>query len=410
VKRTAGALAALIFSGCMHVESTTRVERGPLLGQTHRAQVLEGDVKGALSVEWPSLVVTITGADTCRDLTVEEYAEDHITERTSAAAGPALSTGISTILAGAALYGVSFLVSGSPNTQVIDASGHYGASTRQVLQGWSVVLGGVGVPAVIVGLVTSLKTGEDVRTERVEQVVSQRDEVCHQRPLVGPVVLRAGAVQGPERLTAADGLVRFAPPELPGPVDQVLFAGRKVTLDAEGQAALDGYVACAGLEAPPGPLAELDERALVARIDLLHRCHAVRGAAVDASVASAEAELTRRRQPVREGPRFESYEEALRTVKPGLRLTRTSSQWEHPGSLDGETAQLEAVVAERTADHLVLQVGAHRVVLSLPAQPSWPERFEAGTRVEVVAHFEGQETLGREVLPRARALWVRGAW
>ena len=73
---------------CTAIDSTTRVERVPLLRTFERPVLLPGGVTSDVRVEWPLLKLTVIGYDVCRAQTVEEYAEEKITERTSGASGP----------------------------------------------------------------------------------------------------------------------------------------------------------------------------------------------------------------------------------------------------------------------------------------------------------------------------------
>ena len=120
-----------LASGCMHVETTTRVERGPMLRSFEREQVVEGGARATVTAKWPELTVGLRGHDTCRVQTVEEYAEEQTTERTSRSAGPALSAGIVNGLAGIILLSVSQFVSNDFNKSMIDINGRFPPSPRQ---------------------------------------------------------------------------------------------------------------------------------------------------------------------------------------------------------------------------------------------------------------------------------------
>ena len=83
------------------------------------------------------------------------------------------------------LFAVSFAVSRAPDTNVIDRGGNYGPSTQQYMQAATAITLGVGLPALGVGLLTKARTGDEVVTQRAEQVVSQKDVRCNERPATG---------------------------------------------------------------------------------------------------------------------------------------------------------------------------------------------------------------------------------
>ena len=56
--RAALAILALGAAGCVHVETTTRTERGPLLRTFERQQVVEGAVRATVTAQWPRLFVS----------------------------------------------------------------------------------------------------------------------------------------------------------------------------------------------------------------------------------------------------------------------------------------------------------------------------------------------------------------
>ena len=240
-------LLALPLAACTAVDSTTRTERGPMLRSFERPVLLQGGVTSDVRVDWPLLKLTVVGYDVCRAEQVEEYAEEKITERTSTASGPALSTGIANTLASGVLLAVSFVVASSANTNVIDAGGYYGPSTRQYLQGASLVTLGIGVPALIVGLIARARTGEDVQTQRAEQVVSQKDVRCNERPVTGPMTLVSaqGAVLPAQ---VADGALDLDGTKVKLVPEAMKFADRDIELTEEARTLFSAWGACVALE------------------------------------------------------------------------------------------------------------------------------------------------------------------
>src|SRR6185369_3124046 len=115
---------------------------------------------------------------------------------------------------------------------------------RNMARGWSIGLLCVGVPALAVGIVQALRTGEEIETVKVEQVASQRDETCNARRVDGPVYLRAtdGTVAGPAPTT--QGAVTFEAKQLSADIDAFVFYEREVTLDDASKSLLTSFNGC----------------------------------------------------------------------------------------------------------------------------------------------------------------------
>ncbi len=416
--RRAALLLGLLLCGCTAVEATTRTERGPLLRTFERPVLLEGGVSADVRVAWPQLKLTVVGHDVCRAQTVEEYAEEKITERTSNAAGPALSTGIANVLASAILFGVSYAVSAQPNQQLIDAAGNYGASTRQILQGASLVTLGVGVPALVVGLVARFRSGEDVEALRAEQVVSQRDARCNDRPVSGAATL-VSAQGATVPLQVVDGALDVDGSTLALVPETLRFSEREVELSEDAQLQFSAWAACVALAQDPRPLEALSETGLLTRAEQLRECRRVRGAELGGAVKGVDDELQRRREsgsPAAWAPgtNVASFEEAVSAYAPRLTLSPTSKDLavlDAPAAAEGQAVLLEGLVSEGiTANIGVVQVGERQVFLFIPPKKAWGGDFPNGTRVEAVALLAGTQTLGERTLPLLRAVWMRTAW
>lgn len=405
--------------GCTAVDSTTRVERGPLLRTFERPVLLEGGVTSDVRVDWPQLKLTVVGYDVCRAQQVEEYAEEKITERTSSAAGPSLSTGIANTLASAVLLGLSFVVNSAADTNVIDAGGRYGPSTRQYLQGASLVTLGIGVPALAVGLIARWRSGEEIEAQRAEQVVSQKDVRCNERPVTGPMTL-VSAQGVPLPLQAVDGALDVDGTRLTLIPDSMRFAEREVELSEEAQATFASWAACVALEQDRAQALEsLSETGLLARAERLRECRRVRGEALADVVKAADAELARRREtgsPAAWAPgtNVSTFEEAVAAYAPALRLSATSKDLavlDAPEAAEGRAVLLEGIVGEGLTENIgIIQVGERQLFLFIPPRKAWGGSFPNGTRVEVVALIAGRQTLGEKSLPLLRAVWMRTAW
>jgi hypothetical protein len=407
------------LASCTALESTTRIERGPLLRSFERPVLLEGGVTSDVRVDWPLLKLTVVGYDVCRAQQVEEYAEEKITERTSGAAGPALSTGIAFTLASGILLAVSFAVTAGADLNLIDAGGRYGPSTRQYLQGASMITLGIGVPALAVGLVGRARAGEDVVAQRAEQVTSQKDVRCNERPVSGPLSL-ASAQGASLALTVGDGALDVDGTKLQLVPDALRFADREVELTEEAATLFNSWAACVSLEQEKTKTIEsLSETGLLARAEKLRECRIVRGDALKDAVSAVDAELTRRREtgsPAAWAPgtNVSTFEEAVSAYAPSLKLAANSKDLavlDAPEAVEGRAVLLEGIVGEGITENIgIIQLGDRQVFLFIPPKKSWGGDFPNGTRVEVVALISGRQTLGERNLPLLRAVWMRSAW
>lgn len=420
MRRALAVLAVgLLATGCLRIEATTRVERGPLLRTFDRPLLLEGGVSADARVDWPALKLTFVAHDVCRALTVEEYAEDHITERTAPSVGPSLSTGLANVMASAVLFAVSFVVSRAPDTTRIDGGGRYGPSTQQYVQGASLITLGVGLPALAVGLIGKAQSGDVVETVRAEQVVNQKDARCNERPANGPAALlsaRGVALARP----VVDGALDVVATDFKEAPESVRFADREVELDEPSRERVAGFGACVQLELDGAPTLEgMGETALLARAERLRLCRTVRGDAVAEAIRLVDEELRRRREggnpgAFAPGSSVASFEAAVAAYAPTVRLAPSSKDLvllATPESSEGRAVLLEGVVAEGLTENIgVIQVGEQQVFVFIPPKRAWQERFEVGTRVEAVALMAGKQTLGERTLPLLRAVWMRNAW
>lgn len=408
------------LASCTTIDTNTRVERGPLLRTYERPVLLPGGVTSDVRVEWPLLKLTVIGYDVCRAQTVEEYAEEKITERTSNASGPALSTGIAFTLASGILLAVSFAVTAAADTSVIDAGGNYGPSTRQYLQGASLITLGIGLPSLAVGLIARARSGEESVAQRAEQVVSQKDVRCNERPATGPLtMLSAQGATLP--LQVADGALDLDGSKLPLIPESMKFADREVELTEEAQATFAAWAACVSLEQEANKtLDSLSETGLLARAERLRECRRVRGDQLNDAVSAVDAELTRRREsgsPAAWAPgtNVSTFEEAVSAYAPSLKLSPNSKDLavlDTPEAAEGRAVLLEGIVGEGITENIgIIQIGERQVFLFIPPKRAWGNaNFPNGTRVEVVALISGRQTLGERTLPLLRAVWMRTAW
>ena len=410
-------LPLLLAAGCVPVESQTRTERGPLLRAYDQPQVVEGGVRADLTAEWPKLSFVVDGYDTCRVLHLEEYAEEVTTEKSSPAAGPALSVGVAGTAVGAVLLATLPLYSNDPNKTVIDGSGHYGASTRQQVTGWGIGTLAVGLPALVVGLVGYFHQGEETVTKKTEQVSGQEDRECNPRPMVGPLELM-GEGGSSASVTIADGKGVLDAKDVQSPYfDHLRFYGRPVELEDSARRALDAFSACIQLDRQPvASLELLTSSDLFKRLERTRACHLLR-ADMEAAAKALEAELSRRREggePIATpGAAVDSYEAALAAYTPKVKLAPNSPDLAllaNAGQLVNQAVVLDGVVEEGiTANIGVVQVGDRSVYLFIPSDHAWGGDFPNGTRMEAVAVVTGMQTLDDRTLPLLRAVWMRPA-
>jgi hypothetical protein len=415
------ALASLlaVCTACAPIERTVRTERGPLLRSFSRQQVVEGGLRGQVQVAWPRLEVQVAEHDVCRELAIDEYAEERITERSAPAAGPAFSTGIATTLAAGLLLGISFLLSSAPDTTVIDTAGRFGPAPRTVMQGWSLVALGIGLPALAVGGIAMLRTGEDVEQRKVEQETGQKDVECNLRGVSGALRL-VGARGDVGAVVLKDGAGSVEAGALKGLVDELVLAERPVQLDERGLLTLAAFSACLALEAEGARAPEsLGEGALLARVDKLRTCRQVRPDALVEQLEAAEAEVSRRRETgapgaFAPGPTVASFEDAVSAYAPRLSFKAGSpdlAKLDAPDALNGQAVFMKGIVSAGLAENIgVLQLGEREVFVFIPPKRAWGGDFGNGARVEAVAVMAGWQTVGEKTLPLARLVWMRPAF
>jgi hypothetical protein len=411
------AWVCVLLCGCITMEDTVRTERGPLLRTFERPLIVEGGVSGRLSVEWPKLSIALEGYDTCRTEKVEEYAEDKIREHRGTGAGASLSAGVAFTVAGGIGLGVSYALSNAPNMERIDTAGNYGPSARVTARGWSIAGLAIGVPALVVGIVQWLRTGEDVETVKVEQVASQRDETCNVRQIDGPIYLRVedGTAQGPA--ATKDSVATFEAKQLTADVDSFAFYEREVALDDASRSLLLAFNGCARLEreAVASPEA-LSTGALLKRLEAARACRQVRGDAVAQEQARLDAELSRRREGGEAGTflpgakRLNGFEEAVSAYPPRFTLEDGSADVGRPvEQLTSQSVLLKGrVQAGLSANIGVVSYAQREMFVFLPPDAPWAsEDFPLGVKVEVIGIVSGLQTVGELTAPLLRAIWMR---
>lgn len=418
MKRLVVGLMALTV-GCAPMQVERRTERGPLL-RTWKQEVKLGQrtVAATLAADWPRLDVKLVSADACRSEVHEEYAEEVVTVRSDTSAAPTIAGGLAQVGLGGGLLLATPLFSDEPDRGAIDREGRYGASSRKIATGWGVALVALGLPSLITGFVRLASGGEERELRKVDTVASLRDEPCDARPAQGVVqFVGAGLESAPRHVS--DGTLSVSAEALGGAsVAGLLLDGEPVAISTQDAALLEAFSACVRLQGrpmEPEALAAQELEQLVALRSLAARCEDVPGSpgarwmeAVDAALrAQAEAEA------MPEGPRYESFEDAVAKLRPSLRVTADSADMaklEDARALKGQAVLLVGVLTRwLDLDSAVVEVGDARVLVRLSPRRMWAADFARGSRVELVGVVEGAGELGEASVLKVRAEWMRPA-
>jgi hypothetical protein len=416
VRRASAGLLALLCA-CSLVHEETRDERGALLRSFERdGAPVPGGVRARAQAKWPELTLSFTSFELCRHEQVNEYAQDHIIEKTAPSAGPELATGVSTSLVGLGLFLARGLLSNTPNTSYIDGGGNYGPSDRTVAAGWSYTLMILGVPALVMGTVTLLQTGEKVTTSKVEEIASARDAPCNEKPVDGRVELLPPEGGAGKAFPTHEGVLVLRDSDLRGaPLGKVTLDGKPVLLAESEAPVVERYLAC--VRALPAPeqaaLADWPQERLEAAADTAHECELVSGSPAKELARALQAELERRPTgpPIPQGPRIASFDEAVAAYQPALHIGPRGdppSRLAEPMLQSGTAVQLQGMLLERVeANIAIIDVQGVRVLVFLPPLSPWVANLDNGSRVEVVGVYQGRQRLGSTEGPLVRAVWAR---
>ncbi len=397
------ALCLLLLAGCARLETTVRTERGAVFETKTLERVEVGAVMGEVRVEWPRVRITLTQLDVCREQTFERRPEVTVKEHASNATGPSLSMGIANVLASGVLFLTSLAVSSQPNENTIDLAGRYGPSTRQYVQGAGWVTLGIGLPALAVGLISALRSHDEVDTVVVEELASQHERDCHHRPYTGFVEVKAAGVNAPVNL---GGVLELDATTMTGPLRDVRAERGTVTMTDEAVATLESLNACLSLHSLVPERA--DEGSLFSQLELLVACRTVKPDA-SAAVEAVTGELNRRREGAssyRPVPRLSSYDEAVSVLAPKLDLSLAGDDL----SLHtGQAARFAGlVIAEPTLENVgLISLGEREVLVFVPPDAPWRDAFTLHARIEGIGVLQGVQLARDKRLPLLRAVWVR---
>jgi hypothetical protein len=406
--------------GCAPMQTERRVERGPLL-RTYAKQTRLGEQTVAAEVEaqWPRLQLRFTTAEVCRTEQHEEFMENVITERYEPSAGPAISAGAANTVVGAGLLLARPLFSADPDRDVIDREGRYGASSQRVATVWGVALLSLGVPALVTGIVQTLRAGEETETRKADAVVSLREESCNPQPASGTVEFAGGPGAPPEPRALTNGTLELTADEVRGmSFTGVLLGGEPAAISEENQELLATFRICSRVLGEPLEAAALQqeepEHLQVMRKRVLG-CKVIPGAPVEERVKQLDAALAARGtspEPT-DAPTVNSFEDAVAAYAPTLTIAEDSpalDKLQDPERLVGQAVLLRGVLERREEENIaVVQVGGTRVLVFVAPDRLWAQDFPRGSRVELVGVVMGRQRLGALEAPLVRAVWMRTA-
>jgi len=407
--RALAAAGVLLGSSCAGVVSETRTERGPLLRTYERQGSKEpAGLRGEVNALWPRLEVRVLASSVCRSEVVREYAEEVVTERSAKAAGPSLAMGVTTLAVGSALLLLRGSFSADPDFSVIDGSGHYGASQRQVATGWGIGLVLAGAPSILVGALGLFQSGESVSKRLVDQVSDARESRCDEYLVNGDLAVLGP--NGPQKGVATQqGKVSLPPEALRGTVVGLTLDGQPVWLDSEDEGELEAFRACARV-LPLGDDAALGQMPvpeLIVKLEAAKQCSSLPGTGGEEAAARLASALA-----AKAPPESETFEEAMSTLSPSVTLTPGSADLTrllHGGVEEGAAARLSGVVVRCVEPNVVLvEVGVQDVLVETDG--AWPDPGpRRGQKVEVVGVLVGQKVVGELDAPLLRAMSVRAA-
>ncbi len=413
--------AGLVLAvGCAPMQLERRVEHGPVL-RTYAKEVTLGVRTEAVEAEaqWPKLTLRFTTSEVCRTEQHEEYVENIITERYEPSAGPAISAGAANTAVGAGLLLARPLFSAEPDRDVIDREGRFGASSRRVATVWGAVLLSLGAPALVTGIIQTLRAGEETETRKADAVVSLREAPCHPQPASGTVEFAGGPGVQPEPRALTNGMLELTAEEVRGmSFTGVLLGGEPPAISEDGLELIATFRICSrvlGEQVDPAALAQEEAEHLQVMRRRVLGCKAIPGAPVEERVKQLDAALAARGtdpEPT-DAPTVNSFEEAVAAYAPALTITEDSpalDKLQDPERLVGQAVLLRGVLERREEENIaVVQVGGTRVLVFVAPDRLWAQDFPRGSRVELVGVVMGRQRLGALEAPLVRAVWMRTA-
>jgi hypothetical protein len=186
----------------------------------------------------------VASYESCYQEQVDEFLERRVVQYYAPSAAPTLAAGASNLVAGGALWLARNLFS--------PVAPPASPSPRQVATVTSYVLMGLGLPAVVVGIVGLAQSGERVEQGRVEEVVQARDLPCHPEPAQGTLTLVTGELPPPPPLKLVQGKATLEASVLRGHwLNGFLLDDQPIEVAPEAQTQLDALLACLLVLPPP---------------------------------------------------------------------------------------------------------------------------------------------------------------
>jgi hypothetical protein len=414
------ATGVMLTVGCAPMQTERRVERGPALRTYSKEMVLgEKTLAATLEAKWPRLTFRFVTGDVCRTEEHEEFVENVIIEQYEPSAGPAISGGAANAVVGAGLLLARPLFSNEPDRDVIDREGRYGASSRKLATGWGVALLGLGVPALITGIIQTARAGEETETRKADAVVSMREQPCHSQPASGTVEFAGGPGVPPQPRALAEGTLELTAEELRGMnFTGVLVDGVPAALSDEDQELMMMFRLCSRVltqTMDPAALAQEEVGHLRVLRKRVLGCKAIPGAPVDEPLKVLEAALAaygNTAEPA-DAPSVKSFEEAVEAYKPARTFAADSEELDRlqsPEPLKGQAVLLRGVLERLEGENIaVVRVGYVPVLVFVEPERPWATDFSRGSRVELVGVVMGRQVLGELEAPLVRAIWMRTA-
>jgi hypothetical protein len=275
------------------------------------------------------------------------------------------------------------------------------------------------VPALVTGIIQTLRAGEETETRKADAVVSLREAPCRPQPASGTVEFAGGPSAPPEPRALTNGTLELTADEVRGmSFTGVLLGGEPAAMSEEDQEPLAMFRLCSRVLAEPMEPAALAQEE-VEHLQALRRrvagCKVLPGAPVEERLKLLDAALAARGdspEPT-DAPTVNSFEEAVAAYAPVLTITADSpalEKLEDPERLVGQTVLLRGVLERREEENIaVVQVGGTRVLVFVAPDRLWAQNFPRGSRVELVGVVMGRQRLGALEAPLVRAMWMRTA-
>jgi hypothetical protein len=285
----------LVF-GCVTLETEQRVERGPQL-RTYEREVPLGvaGVAGTVQAKWPDLGLRFFRTDSCRTEAVSVFREDVIVETRDPNASWMLAAGATQMAWGGILFASRGLFDDEPSCSDVNGQTECGWSNQKLVTNISYLLVGLGIPAVVAGVIGLTREGETRTQRQVEEVAPKDTHPCQLSPLDGTVEIAGHTLPEPftaptrnSALTLTEQTARTLV------LNSMLLDGTVVALDDDSRRTLEAYAACLDvLPVDEAKLGALRTPELVIALTQARECASLEGTPGNEAVKAIEAQLAR---------------------------------------------------------------------------------------------------------------------